>query len=52
MVLARARTTWHSDRQPTLQTALRQVYEALRAQAEPRCILVSIQSTDEVDGCS
>jgi two-component sensor histidine kinase len=52
MVLARARTTLHNDRQPTLETALRQVCEALHAQAEPRSILVSFQSADQIDGLS
>jgi two-component sensor histidine kinase len=52
LVLARARTALHSDRQPTLETALRLVCEALHAQAEPRSILVSFQSADQVDGLS
>lgn len=49
-VLARARSTMHGDRHPSIEAALRQVCEALHAQAEPRSILVSLQITDDVDG--
>jgi len=41
-ILARARSTMHSDQKPSI--------EALHAQAEPRSILVSLQVTDDVDG--
>ena len=49
-VLARARTPARADHQPSLEAALRQVCEALHAQAEPRSILVSLRVTDDVDG--
>jgi len=49
-VLARARTPARADHQPSLKAALRQVCEALHAQAEPRSILVSLRVTDDVDG--
>jgi len=49
-VLARARTTMHGDRHPSIEAALREVCEALHAQAEPRSILVSLQVTNDVDG--
>ena len=43
-VLARARSSLQQDRQPTLEAALRQVCEALHSQAEPRSILVSLET--------
>lgn len=49
-ILARARSTMHGDQKPSIEAALRQVCEALHAQAEPRSILVSLQVTDDVDG--
>ena len=49
-VLARARTPAHAEHKPSIEAALRQVCEALHAQAEPRSILVSLQVTDDVDG--
>jgi two-component sensor histidine kinase len=49
-ILAHARNAMH--RAPTLQSALRQVCDALQAQAEPRSILISLESTDEEDGLS
>ena len=49
-ILARARSTMHNDRHPSIEAALRQVCEALHAQAEPRSILVSLKVTDTVDG--
>lgn len=49
-VLARARGALHRDRQPSLGGALRQVCEALCAQAEPRGILISMQVEQEVHG--
>jgi len=52
MVLARARSTMHDDRQPILETALRQVCEALHAQAEPRSIIVSLRTANDVKGLS
>lgn len=51
-ILARARSGLHRDRQPTLCGALRQVCEALHAQAEPRGILISMQVEREVHGLS
>lgn len=49
-VLARARAaSLHHDR-ATLGTALRQVCEALHAQAEPRSILLSLEVADGCDG--
>ncbi|TPG15794.1 sensor histidine kinase [Sphingomonas koreensis] len=51
-VLARARSTLNRDRHLTLQGALRQVCEALHAQAEPRSILVSLKVAQEVEGLS
>lgn len=52
MVLARARSTMLEDLQPTLEAALRQVCEALHAQAEPRSISVSLKTTHDVTGLS
>ena len=49
-ILARARSTMHADQRPSIEAALRQVCEALHAQAEPRSILVSLKVTDDVDG--
>jgi two-component sensor histidine kinase len=49
-VLANARRIMHRDRPPTLDVALRQVCEALQAQAEPRSILISLHVTDEPRG--
>lgn len=49
-ILARARSTMHNDRHPSIEAALRQVCEALHAQAEPRSILVALKVTDTVDG--
>ncbi|MDQ0839430.1 sensor histidine kinase [Sphingomonas faeni] len=49
-ILARARSTIHGDQKPSIEAALRQVCEALHAQAELRSILVSLQVTDHVDG--
>jgi two-component sensor histidine kinase len=49
-ILARARSTMHADQRPSIEAALRQVCEALHAQAEPRSILVSLKVTDTVDG--
>ena len=49
-VLARARTPTHAEQKPSIAGALRQVCEALHAQAEPRSILVSLEVTDDVDG--
>ena len=51
-ILARARSAMHRDRPPTLQAALRQVCEALHAQAEPRSILISLEAVHEVHGLS
>ncbi len=49
-ILARARSTIDGDQKPSIEVALRQVCEALHAQAELRSILVSLQVTDHVDG--
>jgi two-component sensor histidine kinase len=49
-VLARARSALHQDRQPSIAGSLRQVCEALHAQAEPRGILISLQVEQEVYG--
>lgn len=49
-VLARARSTLHGGQQLSMEAALRQVCEALHAQAELRSILVSLQVTEDVDG--
>lgn len=51
-ILARARNAMHRERQPSLEAALRQVCEALYAQAEPRGILISLQTGHEVHGLS
>jgi two-component sensor histidine kinase len=42
-VLARARGALHASDQPSLEAALRQVCEALHAQAEPRSIRLSLE---------
>lgn len=49
-VLARSRAELNQQRQPSLQSALRQVCEALHSQAEPRSILVSMQAEHDVQG--
>ena len=51
-ILARSRSAMHRERQVSLEAALRQVCEALHAQAEPRGILISLQTGDEVHGLS
>lgn len=51
-VLARARAELSQRRQPSLQSALRQVCEALHSQAEPRSILISMEAEHEVQGLS
>lgn len=51
-ILARARSALHRDRPPSLEAALRQVCEALGAQAEPRSILISLEVHQEVRGLS
>jgi two-component sensor histidine kinase len=51
-ILARSRSAMHRERQVSLEAALRQVCEALHAQAEPRGILISLQSGHEVHGLS
>ena len=51
-ILARARSTMHRERPPTLAAAVRQVCEALQAQAEPRSILISLEATHDVHGFS
>ncbi len=49
-VLARARGDLNQRRPPSLQCALRQVCEALLSQAEPRSILISMQTEHDVQG--
>ena len=51
-ILARARSAMHRERHQGLQAALRQVCEALHAQAEPRSILISLEAEQEVQGLS
>jgi two-component sensor histidine kinase len=51
-ILARSRSAMHRDQQVSLEAALRQVCEALHAQAEPRGILISLQAGHEVHGLS
>lgn len=51
-VLARARAELTRQRQPSLEAALRQVCEALGAQAEPRSILISMRTENDVRGLS
>lgn len=47
----RSRTQYNAQRStPSIEAALRQVCEALHAQAEPRSILVALKVTDTVDG--
>jgi two-component sensor histidine kinase len=47
-VLAHARRALHQERPVTLEVALRQVCDALHAQAEPRSILVSLEAVHDV----
>lgn len=49
-ILTRARRMMQQERQPSLEAALRQVCEALHAQAEPRSISISLQAFQEVRG--
>ena len=51
-VLARARRVIHGTGPQGLNAALRQVCEALHAQAEPRSIVVAFQAGDGLDGLS
>ena len=51
-ILARSRSAMHRERQVSLEAALRQVCEALHAQAQPRGILISMQVEREVHGLS
>lgn len=51
-ILARARSALHRERPPSLEAAVRQVCEALQAQAEPRSILISLEAANEVHGLS
>jgi len=51
-ILARARRTMQRERPPSLETALRQICEALHSQAEPRSILVSLEALHEAHGLS
>lgn len=49
-VLAQARSALDHQRHPSLELALRQICDALHAQAEPRAILISMQVEQEVHG--
>lgn len=49
-VLARARAELSQQRQANLQTALRQVCEALHSLAETRSILISLEAEQDVQG--
>lgn len=49
-VLARARAELNQKRQASLQTALRQVCEALQSQTEPRSILISLDAGQDMQG--
>jgi two-component sensor histidine kinase len=49
-VLARSRAELSQQRQASLQTALRQVCEALHSLAETRSILISLQAEQDVQG--
>lgn len=51
-ILARARRAMYQDQPSSLETALRQVCEALGAQAEPRSILISLMALHDVRGLS
>ncbi len=51
-ILARARGASRAGEQPSLESALRQVCDALQAQGEPRSIRVSLRGGHEVDGLS
>ena len=51
-ILARARSAMHQDRSPSLQMALQQVCDGLRAHAEPRSILIEFGAANEVYGIS
>lgn len=51
-ILACARSAMHRDRSPSLQMALQQVCQGLRAHAEPRSILIEFEATNEVCGLS
>jgi two-component sensor histidine kinase len=49
-VLARSRAELNRRRPPDLQSALRQVCEALHSLAEPRSILISMEAEHDVQG--
>jgi two-component sensor histidine kinase len=51
-ILAHSRSAMHQERQVSLEAALRHVCEALHAQAEPRGILISLQTGHEVPDLS
>ena len=51
-ILARARGVLQREHQPNLQAALQEVCKALHAQAEPRSILVTLDTAQEVHGLS
>ena len=46
-ILAQARNAMHAERTPSLQAALQQVCAALRAHAEPRSILISLDGQSD-----
>lgn len=49
-ILARARRAMQRERAPSLEAALRQVCEALHAQAEPRSIVISLRAFQAIEG--
>jgi two-component sensor histidine kinase len=51
-ILSRARSAMYRERPQSLEAALRQVCEALNAQAEPRSILISLESGQQVHDLS
>lgn len=51
-ILARSRNALNSERQLSLEAALRQVCDGLRAHAEPRAILITIHAETETHGLS
>jgi two-component sensor histidine kinase len=51
-IVARARNALSGPRQPSLQSALEQVSEALHAQAEPRGIMIATQFESAIHGLS
>ncbi len=48
--LAQARISVHDAQQPSLESALQRICEALHSYAEPRSVLVSLKAAHEVSG--